>query len=364
MAAIYQNLQLIMRNRVRFDFGQFVRENVTRTWWLTLWLMALAGITVSFALNQLAAAPWLSSLILLIWAVSVLWAIVGELTHRHTSISLWLKNNLYSSISNALITLVLTLAILAALRGLLVYALINASFSTDPQLAAQQANGGAIWGAVIDNLRLLTIFRFPEALDWRIYATIAMIAVLGGASVFVYRDTFTGPKNTRRILTYLWLLSPVLSYVFLRGVTESGPLQQINPDQFWGGLLLTMILSIFSIVVSFPIGLVLALGRRSQIRGIPAWLTYGVALLIMIWGLVATTPGNLAAARSGLERLLAYWPLLVPVVAYLFQRSFHGNVVAAFSVVYIEAVRGVPLITVLFMATVMFPLILPPTPRY
>jgi len=134
----------------------------------------------------------------------------------------------------------------------------------------------------------------------------------------------------------------------------------IDPDVNWGGFLLTVIITIFAIVVSFPIGLVLALGRRSQVRGIPAWLTYGVALVIAIWGFTQSTPDLIAAARNDIELVLAYWPILVLVLAYAFQRAFNGNVVAAFSTLYIEFVRGVPLITVLFGAKILFPILLPP----
>ena len=349
-----------LRTHARLDLNQFVRDHITRSWLLTLWLLLLTGVTALFTANQLRLLPLTTAAVLLLWGASVAWAVSNELARRHTGVSLWLKNNLYNSVTNVLLTLLLTLTLVAAVRGMVMYMVVNASFSVDPVAAENEAAGGAIWGAVIDNLRLLTVFRFPPELDWRLYATVGMLVVLTIPSLFVYRDSFKGPKYVRRGLTYLWLLTPIASYLFLRGVGETGPLLQVNPDQVWGGLLLTLILSVFSIVVSFPIGVLLALGRRSQITGIPAWLAYTVAGAIMIWGLAATTPGNLAAARSNVERALAFWPLLLPVAAFLFQRSFKGNLVAAFSVMYIEAVRGVPLITVLFMATVMFPLILPP----
>jgi general L-amino acid transport system permease protein len=61
-----------------------------------------------------------------------------------------------------------------------------------------------------------------------------------------------------------------------------------------------------------------------------------------------------------LEYVLVFWPLGVAAAGVAFQRVFRGNVVAAFCTVYIEFVRGVPLITVLFMANLMLPLFLPP----
>ncbi|MBI4771299.1 MAG: ABC transporter permease subunit, partial [Chloroflexi bacterium] len=120
-----------------------------------------------------------------------------------------------------------------------------------------------------------------------------------------------------------------------------------------------MIVSVFAIVASFPLGLLLALGRRSTIPGIPGWITWPAALLITGWGLFSSTPALLASARNGAEQALAFWPLLVLLLAYAFNRMFKGNVVAAASTVYIEVIRGVPLITVLFTAIIMVPLFFP-----
>jgi general L-amino acid transport system permease protein len=79
----------------------------------------------------------------------------------------------------------------------------------------------------------------------------------------------------------------------------------------------------------------------------------------MTWGLFTSTPGLLNEARNNIEKLIAFWPLLILLLTYAFQRFFKGNVVAAASTVYIEVVRGVPLITVLFMAIIMAPLFFP-----
>ena len=165
------------------------------------------------------------------------------------------------------------------------------------------------------------------------------------------------------ILTTLLLLQLILLLIGL--IPQPGPaIPNQDPNLFspinnWGGFLLTAIITIFAIIVSFPIGLILALGRRSTIIGIPAWLTATLASLATLWLLATTTPANLTAARSPIESLLAYWPLLIPIIAILFQRTFKGNVLAAFSTLYIEFVRGVPLITVLFLSSILFPILLP-----
>ncbi len=140
---------------------------------------------------------------------------------------------------------------------------------------------------------------------------------------------------------------------------KSGPVRELNPDIVWGGLLLTLIIAVFGIVASFPLGVGLALGRRSDITGIPAWLVYGTAAVltaIFLW--TSTVPAFPEASGIG-QQLLALWPLIIPLAAYLFVRYFDGNVVAMFSTVYIEVVRGVPLITILFMSIILFPIFLP-----
>ena len=367
---------------------------------------------------------------------------------------------------------------------------------------------GANWGAVSANMTTLMIFRFNRDETWRIWAAIILLGGLLLPTMVVYRDSFKN-KRIRQGLTYLWLASPILIYLFLRGVdpvpfevngpvsvisgiwqetfawdgylqalmdegritvvngrpllrgddgvlspidtwarisaslsanrellgvlgvllfggltwfinrrfpeqeregellrfgrailrvlliisavfaflallqvvtliigsfshtrelTVGGQPQQvtqpifssIDPDVNWGGFLLTVIITIFAIVVSFPIGLVLALGRRSNIRGIPAWLTYGAALVIAIWGLTQSTPLLVEAARNNVELVFVFWPILALLLAFAFQRTFNGNVLAAFSTLYIEVVRGVPLITVLFGSSILFPILLPP----
>jgi general L-amino acid transport system permease protein len=143
------------------------------------------------------------------------------------------------------------------------------------------------------------------------------------------------------------------------GLSATGLFPVINVDIAWGGFMLTLVIAVFAITVSFPIGLLLALGRRSQIRGIPPWLTYGTAVVLLILGLIFITPSSLAAARNNMERILAFWPVIALPAAFLFQRFFKGNVVAAFSTIYIECVRGVPFITVLFTASILFNIFLP-----
>ncbi|NJN54924.1 MAG: amino acid ABC transporter permease [Anaerolineae bacterium] len=513
---------------IHFNFNQWVSDHITHSWLLMFWLLILTVITFRFTVSRLEVSPVTTIIVLVAWAVSVAVAVYAELIHRHTAVTLWMRNNLYNSITNVQLTLIISLGILAVIFGLFNYAITTASFLTTPtsdlraEVSSQTAdtfcftvgapddetgalthteercyprwafvpelsetvitevtlgmeaaqfcfdteredaeNGracfestaanpalftialqfsGANWGAVWANLVNMMVFRYNRAELWRVAAAGIFGVSLAVASIIVYRDSFKN-KRIRQALTYIWLASPIIFYVLLAGVqpvtlstffTEAIPyviallvalaLWQINktvnfrhppqmgesewirlgrivltlltgiaaffgfisaivlimlvfglfktsdgqvfvpvnPDVDWGGFMLTLIITAFAIVVSFPLGIMLALGRRSTIYGIPNWVTYPIAIVIMIWGLLFSTPILVENARNNFELLLAYWPLTLPLFALLFQRVWKGNVVAGFCTIYIEFIRGIPLITVLFLSIILFPIFLPP----
>ncbi len=350
---------------IHFNARQFLQENFARSWLLTLWLIVLVYLTWLVTVSQLQAAPVTTVLLLVIWLASVGLTAVNEVTRNHNSATFWLKNNLYSSISNTLITFLLILLLIAGIRGFIGWAFLHASFSTNPDVAAetldQYENPGANWGAVIDNMRNLLVFRWPRSEDWRLWFIIIWNVVLLIPSQFIFRREVFRKSLIRRVLTILWVLTPLIAFLLLKGIGgDSSLIPSLNPDQAWGGFLLTLVIAIFAIVASFPLGVFLALGRRSEIRGVPARFTYGVAILLTIIFLAVSTFPGLGNVESTAAKVLAFWPLLIPLLAYLFQRVFKGNVVALFSTFYIETVRGVPFITVLFMSIILFPIFLPP----
>ena len=100
-----------------------------------------------------------------------------------------------------------------------------------------------------------------------------------------------------------WVASFFIAIVLLRGIEGFSLLPEVATTQ-WGGLLLTFFLALVGIVASFPLGVLLALGRRSNLP-----------------------------------------------------------VVSLFSILFIELVRGVPLITLLFMTQIILPLFLPESVR-
>lgn len=153
----------------------------------------------------------------------------------------------------------------------------------------------ARWGVVTDNLRLFAVGTYPADQLWRPALALVLVLVLVAATLLSRRHPARWLR-LRPLLGLLWLLILPAVLALLRGV--AGP--TVVPAQLWGGLLLTLVLASVSIAASFPLGVLLALGRRSSL----------------------------------------------PLVHYV-------------CVVYIEVIRGVPLVTVLYMAAIVLPLVLP-----
>lgn len=236
----------------------------------------------------------------------------------------WLKTNLFQNWFSGLVTIFMSIVIVVVARSVLEWVIFEAR-----------------WGVIVANLKLLMVGQYPFAHLWRIWVSVglagmltalswgmwvrqrltatvvviglpfilavlpfdmatrtgwAMVGVATTASYFLGRRY---PGQLRRPVMFGWLAFIPIWMVLVRGVAKTGALEVVGSN-LWGGLLLTMIIGGIGLVVSFPIGVALAIGRRSN------------------------------------------YP-----------------VIRAFCVVYIELIRSVPLITVLFMAQTMIPLFLP-----
>lgn len=240
----------------------------------------------------------------------------------------WLRRNLFNSWLNSLITVLLLWAIGTLLFRIIGWMIMDAN-----------------WAPVTTNLRLFWIGRYPPAELWRVQVCLALVLLLFGISAGIWRGiiqsvtigiaagaavlaffpfglaaqaylaglvaliglTFALGRwqglRLRRTTIALWLLSPLIVLLLIRGTSLTPFLPPVNTN-LWGGLLLTLMLTVVGITASFPLGVLLALGRRSNLP-----------------------------------------------------------VVKGFCITYIELIRGVPLITVLFMALLMLPLFLPPSVR-
>lgn len=239
----------------------------------------------------------------------------------------WVRENLFNTWYNGILTIICLVVIVQVLSGVISWIF-----------------GAAQWTVIQTNLRLLFVGRFPPNLYWRLWTTLALIAGVAALSwgnvtkqnarswsrsglialgvtvalvVFLpialtarlwllaiiiisvagYQLGRQLDANTSRWLPLGWGLSFVVSLWFLKG----GLGLESTPTSVWMGLLLTVLTAVISIVLSFPIGVLLALGRQSSL----------------------------------------------PVVRWL-------------SILYIEVIRGLPLIGILFLAQVMLPLFLPP----
>jgi len=201
----------------------------------------------------------------------------------------WLRRNLFSSPGNILLTLVVLAVLAMVVPPLVRWAIADASIVGSTPSAC--TGDGACWTFVRLRLSLFFFGHYPPDQRWRL-AVIAVLLV--GFGYPVVKD-----QVRWRFLWVLLLLTlfPVLAAILLSGGVFGLPYVDTN---LWGGLMLNMVVSFVSVAGSLPIGIVLALGRRSGL----------------------------------------------PIVRLL-------------SVGFIELWRGVPLLTVLFMSAVMVPLFLP-----
>ncbi|MFN2645641.1 MAG: ABC transporter permease subunit, partial [Burkholderiales bacterium] len=185
------------------------------------------------------------------------------------------------------VTVLLGALVLAALVPFAQWALIDAVWRPDAN--ACRAAHGACWGFIVEKHRFILFGTYPYAEQWRAGFATALLLLLWGVSAV--------RACWRLWLAALWAAGLVAIAVLMWGGVLG--LAYVENER-WGGLILTLLLSTIGLAAAFPLSILLALGRRSQ----------------------------------------------MPVIR-------------ALSIVYIELIRGVPLISLLFMASVMLPLFLP-----
>ncbi|WP_460873329.1 amino acid ABC transporter permease [Paralcaligenes ginsengisoli] len=206
----------------------------------------------------------------------------------HRGVWAWCRNRLFSSPLNTVLTVLLVWLLLMFVPGLVDWALVNANYTAGSAQECRAATG-ACWAFIVEKHRLILFGTYPYDEQWRpLLATVILIAVIVCSCM---------RRFWRPALGAIWAVAlAAVAVLMWGGVLGLAPVE----DSRWGGLPLTLILSTFGIAFAFPLGLLLALGRRSRM---PA--------------------------------------------------------VKALCVVYIELIRGVPLISLLFMSSVMLPLFLP-----
>jgi general L-amino acid transport system permease protein len=199
----------------------------------------------------------------------------------------WIKNNLFNGVLNSILTLVTLFLLWKIVPPLIRWAFIDSAWHTTGQACRQAA--GACWSIISMNYRFILFGFYPYEQQWRPF--IAMMILFG--LLFYSRDR----NHWKKPLAYAWIIG-----LFTMGLLMKGGifgLSSVESTQ-WGGLPLTLLLAVFGLTAAYPLGVILALGRRSKMRG-----------------------------------------------------------VKVLCILYIELIRGVPLISLLFMSSIIFPLFLP-----
>ncbi|MEQ8447386.1 MAG: amino acid ABC transporter permease [Pelagibacterium sp.] len=213
---------------------------------------------------------------------------------RMTGIGAWMRTNLFSSPGNSILTIVGLAVIIWAIIPIWNFLVADAVF-TDPEGLRGEAcrfeGVGACWIFIRARFNFFIYGFYPSDEIWRInlmfvIGIILLIPLLAPRVPFV---------RTAAILFFG--VYPFVAYFLMYGGIFG---LDVVATRQWGGLTLTLIISLIGIILSMPIGILLALGRQSKLP-----------------------------------------------------------IIKAFCIAFIELWRAVPLISVLFMASVMFPLFMP-----
>jgi general L-amino acid transport system permease protein len=211
--------------------------------------------------------------------------------HRGSAVR-WLRANLFSSISSTIISLLLIFLLAKACLSIVQWGFWNAIWTVPDNRtdACRAIRGlGACWAVIPEKFRFILFGTYPYDQQWRpALATVTFVALF-----------FLSSRRNwwRKELALIWVAALVLIGVLMWGGIFG--LAYVSQDR-WAGLPVTLILATSGLAFGFPLGVLVALGRRSR----------------------------LPAIRS-------------------------------LCVLYVELIRGVPLISLLFMASVMFPLFMP-----
>ena len=212
----------------------------------------------------------------------------------------WLRMNLFSNWVNSLVSLFVLYILIQFIPWILNWTIFAADFKynfngaeiTDRTMCSRvldPENGGACWAIIYVRFYQFMYGFYPRDEVWRVNLSYIMLAV---AVVPLLFDKFPFRKHFLKF-TYVF---PVIAFFLLNGGLG---LESVSTNK-WGGLLVTLVLGCTGIALAFPLGIVLALGRRSNL----------------------------------------------PVISMM-------------CTLFIEFIRGVPLITLLFFGMVMLPLFLP-----
>lgn len=196
------------------------------------------------------------------------------------------KAGLFGSPANLAITLGFLLLLVFVVWPFLRWSIFNATWIGTRATCA--ARSGACWAFITEKARFILFGLYPWDLHWQAaLATLVIVALVVATAM---------PRFWNRRIAFVWIGALLVALGLMTGGLTGNPV----PTDKWGGLPLTVLLSVVGFAGAFPLGVALALGRRSRMT-IVKWL----------------------------------------------------------AIAFIEGIRGVPLIAVLYVSTLLFPLMLP-----
>lgn len=202
----------------------------------------------------------------------------------------WIRENLFATPRDTVLSILTILLLIWMVPPIVDWAFISAVWTGEGREDCIVPGAGACWAFVEAKFGQFIYGRYPIEERWRVDLT-GLLLIAGLVPIAIPSIPYK-----RENALYLLVVFPILAFILLTGHFGLEPVE----TALWGGLLVTLVVAIVGIVVSFPLGILLALGRRSE----------------------------------------------MPIVKM-------------FCIIFIEFWRGVPLITVLFMSSVMLPLFLP-----
>ena len=208
-----------------------------------------------------------------------------------TGVAAWLKQNLFASFGDTVLTILAILFVAWIVPPLYGFVIGNAVPPGGTVEQCRVENVGACWAYIGSEIEFFIYGFYPMSEYWRPNIVFALLVLLGAPMLI--------PSVPYKVINAVafFLVMPVVDTILLSGGMFG--LREVPTEQ-WGGLLITLIISVVGISCSLPLGILLALGRQSKL----------------------------------------------PIVKTL-------------CIAFIELVRAVPLITVLFMASIMLPLFMP-----
>ncbi len=210
----------------------------------------------------------------------------------------WVRSNFFSSAIDIVLSLIFLYFGIRLVLLLFEWGVTSAVFIGSSREDCLDTSG-ACWAYIFAKFKLLIYGFYPVELRWRVDITgaVGLVMIIALALIYSYGTKFLKQHFTSLFIIFVFVVYPIFAFILLHG----GSFGFVKVEtEYWGGLLVTLVIAYIGIFASMPIGVVLALGRRSE-------------------------------------------KVLVRLV----------------SIIFIEFWRGVPLITVLFMASNMLQYFLP-----